>query len=96
MPLDRENPNVHAIIHKLLAALRIVEQRTEFAGTRNRSVIHSIKKKEKVLFHFLISVDMFHVEHVRSSLLATSIEFRVRLILGGAMGRRRASYDINI
>ena len=47
MPLDRENPNVHAILHKLLAALRIVEQRIELAGTRKRSVIHSIKMKEK-------------------------------------------------
>ena len=47
MPLDRENPNVNAILHKLLAALRIVEQRIELAGTRKCSVIHSIKMKEK-------------------------------------------------
>jgi len=41
------NPNAHAIIHKLLAAVKVVEQRTEFAGTRKRSVIHSINKKKK-------------------------------------------------
>jgi hypothetical protein len=66
-------------MHTITRSLRIVEQRLNLLE-HETAQLFTVLKKENVLFHFLISVNLFHVEH-RSSFLRRRLN-RIRLILG--------------